>query len=127
MESMRLSALELVVVAACSTTSPSNDGRSAGDDPTSEFKLRCDARKGRITTVTGEAEDAKSGAMLQDGTSITYVKDLAYWPAAELGKRHSLRGCLGTRQLPVAEELPGGIITQGVAGDGIAAELEREP
>lgn len=79
-----------------------------------------------MTTVSGEAKDAKMGAVLVDGTSVTYVKDLESWPADQLDKTQTLRGCLGTRQLPVAKELPGGIITQGVDGDGEAPELERE-
>ncbi len=121
---MRRNAAALVLLAACSTTR-SNDG-DVGRAP-SAFELGCTARRGVITTVTGEALDAKMGAVLLDGDEITYVKDLDYWPIDQLNKRHSLRGCLGTRQLPVAEELPGGIITQGVGGDGIAAELERAP
>lgn len=127
---MRVTAAAFVLMASCRAPSPANDpeAQAVGDtsEPETAFSRGCRERSGQMTTVSGVAKDAKMGAVLVDGTSVTYVKDLERWPADQLDKPQSLRGCLGTRRLPVARELPGGAITQGVDGDGEVPELERE-
>jgi hypothetical protein len=106
--------------------SGSVDATNAPSASASPFAVACGARSGRVVTVHGVAKDAKLGAILLTDNEPIYIRDLDRWPSDELDKDKSLTGCLGTRQLPVAETLPDGSITQGVSGDGVASELERE-
>lgn len=68
----------------------------------------------QAVTLEGTAENAKAGAVLRTSDKTVSIHGLAAWPAADLGKRLTLKGELHTIPPPPATLDPMGNVVQGV-------------